>query len=256
MAYLEDNAGLFYVFDGIVREWTAPMFVDMENSKVIYEVIRIIDKVPLFFEDHFLRMARSLAALGMRLEMGEGGLIGCIKLLLKSNSEYFCNIKIMVFEADGVQKTLLSLVSHYPSEAEINNGVPVGLLQIERNDPNVKMLHMSYKEAVNKKMREGGFFEVLLVNNEGCITQGGKSNVFFVIKDRIFYRTGNCVLKGVTRKYVFEACEAAGFEVIETSVATSRLDLVEGAFLSGTSIKALPISLIEDRPFCPPTIRP
>jgi len=37
-----------------------------------------------------------------------------------------------------------------------------------------------------------------------------------------------------------------GYEVVETSIAASRLHEAEGVFLSGTSPKVLPVSSIDD----------
>ena len=54
------------------------------------------------------------------------------------------------------------------------------------------------------------------------------------------------MLKGITRKYVFEACRNAGFDVGEEFVRADEIDEIEGCFLSGTSIKVLPVRSIDD----------
>ena len=90
---------------------------------------------------------------------------------------------------------------------------------------------------------------MLLVNDRGMITEGSKSNAFFVKNNAIYTAPGDAVLKGITRKYVFEACNNAGFDVKEQFIAADELKDISGAFLSGTSIKVLPISTIDGRTY-------
>jgi len=263
---MDDNVGLFYVVDGRVKDSADPGPAGMEGHKVVYEVVRVVDGVLLFYSDHFSRMVHSFNAIGMHLNITAGTLGEYARILLKVNGCRSCNIKIAVFEAESRQKCLLYISkSHYPSRDEIMVGVPAGLLRIERRDPNIKLLNNAYREAVSARIREGGYYEVLLVNDEGFITEGSKSNVFFIKGNKIFTAPGAYVLKGVTRKYVIEACRTAGFEVVEAFTGAAGLgtvdgvtgleavdgvaghETVDGIFLSGTSIKVLPVSVVEDR---------
>jgi branched-chain amino acid aminotransferase len=166
--------------------------------------------------------------------------------LFNANGLNNCNFKLIVFEASGRQKSVLYInKSYYPSEDQACNGVPVGLVKLERHDPNAKIINTVYKQEVNDRIQKGNFFEVLLINKDGKITEGSKSNVFFVKNGQIYTAPGDSVLKGVTRKYVLEACRITGCGVFEEFVDEAELPYVEGAFLSGTSIKALPIASIE-----------
>lgn len=247
---MEDNIGAFYISNGTVRSAVTPEYVDILRNRVVYEVVRIIDSVPLFFEDHFIRMENSFKAIGGELKLSAGVLKAGIRSLLKANGSSCCNVKLTVYEGTDAQKYLMYISkSSYPGQEEISRGVPVGLLRLERQNPNAKVLNKSYKEAVVESINSGSFFEVLLVNRDNGITEGSKSNVFFFRGGRIFTAPGSEVLKGVTRKYVLEACKAAGYDVVEGMVNTDMLEEVEGLFLSGTSIKVLPISEVDRRKF-------
>lgn len=247
---MDDNAGAFYISNGAVRSADIPEKVDMTKNRIVYEVIRVIDRVPLFFEDHIERMQNSFKAIGGALELPLDTLKDGISSLIEANASVSCNIKLTVYEGGDGQKYIMYISkSYYPDNEEITRGVPVGLLNLERQNPNAKILNQSYREAVAESMRRGGFYEVLLVNRKNGITEGSKSNVFFFRDGRIFTAPGTEVLKGITRKYVLEACAAAGFDVVESLVRTDELEKVEGLFLSGTSIKVLPISEVEGRRF-------
>lgn len=245
---MEDNAGKFYIEDGVVKDAAQMETIDWEAGNKVYEVIRIIDGVPLFFEDHYTRMGQSLHSIGGILTLQAVDLKKQIAQLVKANDQINCNVKFLVFVANDRQKRVGYVSkSYYPSTEQVNKGVAVGLLQLERATPNVKLLNQTYKQTVKKKIVENKFFEVLLVNHNENITEGSASNAFFVKDNKIFTAPGEAVLKGITRQYVFEACKNAGYEVTEAFTSVSELDQVEGAFLSGTSIKVLPIATINDK---------
>jgi len=247
MIYMEDQAGRYYILDGAVREASEPVRVETASGRTAYEVIRIIRGVPLFYQDHYDRIKATFKSIGLPLEMDAGQLTDDMKKLLKVNGLSNCNVKAVLFDEAGKQRKLIYISrSYYPSEEEASRGVKAGLFRIERQNPNAKLINQTYKDAVNKKIQEGGYFEVLLVDSLGRITEGSKSNAFFVKGNKIFTAPGQFVLKGITRKYVFEACKSAGFEVVEEFIGADSLVQADGAFFSGTSIKVLPIRTIDE----------
>ena len=244
---MEDNVGQFFIHNGAVKSASEPVYADTTSGRSAYEVIRVIDGVPLFFEDHYDRMAGTFKAIGKLLEMTQDQLAGDIKKLLAANNTKMCNVKVVVSDTgEGQQQVVYLSRSYYPSEAEADVGVNTGLIRIERKNPNAKILNKSYKDAVSEKMADGGFFEVLLVNDQGMITEGSRSNTFFVKNGAICTAPGDSVLKGITRKYVIEACNNAGYAVKEQFIDAEELKNIDGAFLSGTSIKVLPIRKIDE----------
>jgi len=248
MIYMKDNSGKYFLLNGIIKNDSETISIDSTSGNAAYEVIRIINGVPLFFEDHYERMKGSLEAIGLLLEENAWKIKDSISRLLAANEIDNCNVKIVIFE-DEVSGQLTQLFyiskSYYPPRELADTGVKTGLLQIERNNPNAKVLNHGYKNAVTAKIQEGGYFEVLLLDSNGRITEGSKSNAFFIKGNSIFTAPGEFVLRGITRQYVFEACRNAGFEVIEQFVEAGELHKIDAAFLSGTSIKVLPIKNID-----------
>jgi len=242
-----DNIGLWYVLNHSVEQAEQLDNISIPDKQVVYEVIRIIEGVPLFLEDHYFRLKESYTLLGLKLLISEENLKTQIQKLIKACNQKNCNVKIMVYTDEQGQQNCLAYLSkyYYPSKEEIEKGVPVSLVEWEREHPNAKLLNTLYKETVSKKIAQEKVFEVLLVNSQNKITEGSRSNVFFVRGKTAFTAPDGYVLKGITRKFIFEACKKAGVEVIEKLVDTDELDTMEGVFISGTSIKVLPVSSID-----------
>lgn len=245
---MTDNVGAFLLINNQIVE-NADKRVNFDRyNKVVYEVIRIIGSVPLFWEDHIVRLKKSLSLAGRELDITSKELMEQCRKLLKVNRKSDCNIKLILCEDDGEQICIMYISkSYYPGKNEIENGVKVILLQLERENPNIKLVNHTYKELVSKKIEENKVFEILLVDHDKKITEGSKSNLFFVKGEKVFTAPGEYVLKGITRQYVIEACNRLGIEVIETLINMEDIDEMEGAFISGTSIKVLPISHIDDK---------
>lgn len=269
---MDNNGVKYFIQNGKLLSTEVQPQVPSSKGRVVYEVIRVIDGVPLFLEDHYQRMIDSMRMLGIRIlpdltesekpeaipDDGEildhhespmtlPGLKDEIRRLGDIHSLVNFNVRLEVYEDEGavLNRVLRVSPSHYPDAETIERGVPVGLITLERQNPNAKVVNASYKEKVERKMAEDGVFEVLLVDGDNRITEGSRSNVFFIKGGKAFTAPGEAVLKGITRQYVLEACRRAGVEVVEEMVSVADLGLVTGVFLSGTSIKVLPVSSIE-----------
>lgn len=247
---MEDNAGKFYISNGNIQLVDILDDYNLQNFKVVYEVIRIINKTPLFFEEHYFRMKNSILSLGESINIKEQELDKQIRKLVDVNGLSNCNVKVIVYTDLGKQHYLLYISkSYYPVKEDFERGVPLGLLHWEREKPNVKQVNHKYKELVAKKIKEDNVFEVLLVNSDDKITEGSRSNVFFVKGSKVYTSPGEYVLKGITRQYVFNACKMSDVEVIETLIGLDSLKDMEGVFISGTSIKVLPVSNIDNNKY-------
>jgi len=214
----------------------------------IYEVIRVIDGIPLFLEDHLERMRISGELVGVSINRSDEEIEKDIMKLIEANGVENLNIKLLCANIEGEGQVLLAyfIKSFYPPEEYYRDGIHTILFHHERENPNAKVLKSSFKEEVAKKLEENKAFEALLVNNDGYITEGSRSNMFFVKENKIYTAPKGTVLLGITRQHIMEVCKELSIEVVEENIHVDDLDRLEGAFMSGTSVNVLPISTIED----------
>lgn len=247
---MKDNVGDFYILNGSIMTVDGMQEVDAEKYKIVYEVIRIIDNVPLYLEDHYQRLLNSLKMLGLPLNLSMSELKIEITKLVHENKLQNCNAKLIMYHQDGKQNYMIYISkSYYPSLEEVEAGIHTSLFQWVRNDPNAKVLNAKYKEEVSRRMADNNAFELLLVNEEGKITEGSKSNSFFIKGSKAYTAPGNLVLKGITRQYILEACRRVGVQVVEALIAVDDLKNIDGLFISGTSIKVLPVASVDSMKF-------
>lgn len=226
---------------------------NVENFNIdrqVYEVIRMVDGIALFLEDHYERLISSVRISGLHLDMDLSAFRQNIAQLTILNQQQNGNVKFILSEEGKVNYWSFSYISHsYPSFIDYQTGVATGLLFAERENPNAKVIQNKVREKANQLIGEKKLYEVLLVDRNGMITEGSRSNVFFV-KDKSFYTapTSN-VLEGITRKKVLECLEELNFTIIEKAVPIAEIGAFDAVFLTGTSPKVLPVNCIDTNQF-------
>jgi len=136
-------------------------------------------------------------------------------------------------------------VAHkYPKAQQYSEGVNCGILNAERENPNAKVFQTSVRQQANDLILQNNFYEVLLVDRNGLVTEGSRSNVFFIEGEKIVTPTAQKVLLGITRQKTIQCANVLGYKVSEEDVSLSKLANFDAAFITGTSPKILPISIV------------
>ncbi|MBZ2175857.1 aminotransferase class IV [Schnuerera sp. xch1] len=238
----------YYMVDGNLQSTEDLEIFQGIKKAPIYEVIRIMDGIPLFLKDHLNRMRRSADLVGVSIDREDSQIEKDIKELVLKNKVKNLNIKLLHTDIKGIGQVLLVyfIKSFYPPEQYYKEGIHTILYNYERENPNAKVLKTYFKEEIAKQLEEKNAFEALLVNKDGYITEGSRSNMFFVRKDKIYTAPKGAVLLGITRKYILKICEELNIKVIEENIHIDDLLKLDGVFMSGTSVNVLPIATIDD----------
>lgn len=221
---------------------------NIEDS--VYEVIRIVDSVALFVEDHYQRMLNSIELQGIGCQITLSEFRHQIAKLISANKQKEGNVKFVCFVSENQSKWALSFIPHsYPSGDEYKNGVKTDLFFGERTNPNVKVIQLDLRDRANEMIATNKLYEVLLVDKFGRITEGSRSNVFFVKSGTFYTAPASLILVGITRQKVIECIEKLSFNLIEKAISLEELKSFDAAFVTGTSPKILPISEIGKQQF-------
>lgn len=220
-------------------------------SRTLYEVIRVISGTPIFLERHMERLEASARLVESTVSPIADNIRNSIQELIKANNSPESNIKILVYNLENDTPDYMAYFIHssYPAAEEYKKGVHAVLLREERSNPNAKVVNDRFKERVAKALADTGAYEALLVNSRNEITEGSRSNLFFVKNNVVYTAPKDSVLIGITRVCVFELCEKQGIKIEETPINVSMLKDMDGVFMTGTSPKLLPISTIDDMHF-------
>lgn len=244
--------GNYYYLNGNIFKAGEEEYIP-SGDVTFYEVIRTRKGIPMFFDDH---MKRLIDGISTRYEI-IGNIAEEVRAGLDtlSGTESFdeINIKVSVsFTGQEYSVHLCYIESFYPSDEMIRSGARLILYHAERFDPGVKILNDRLRLSVNEALQRKDAYEALLVNREGYITEGSRSNVFFVAHDRKIYTApDSMVLPGITRKQVITLCKSEGIELVFEPVRSDEISGFQSVFITGTSPMVLPARSVDDTFFGP-----
>jgi branched-chain amino acid aminotransferase len=246
---MDEPIGRYVVQDGLLR---ARVTAGAAPPGSVYEVVRIIDGAPLFLEEHVGRLARSATLAGLPSDVTAPRLRKLVAGLSAACDIRSGNVRVVWGLSAPAQRPALLICfikSRYPDDEMYKRGVRVGLMRGERSAPAVKRSDTPVRREADRLLEGGGFYEVLLVNGDGFITEGSRTNVFFAGDDRLVTPPAESVLTGITRRKVLEIAREDGIDVIEESVREPDIGGFRSIFLTGTSAKVLPVRSVGGRSF-------
>jgi branched-chain amino acid aminotransferase len=240
-----------------VGEASVPLSnIEYQYGFGVYETIRIANGMTFFLDEHLERLMESARIIGLEHPFAPGAIAQNIHELVEKNSAQTCNVKILLIGARTKEEAMLIILCLnplFPDKKLYRDGVACSTYKFERPFPHAKTLNMLQSYLAYRGAREVGAYDALLLDPEGHITEGTRSN-FFCIKDRtIFSPPEDRTLLGVTRKAVLQVATQNGFKFEERTIAVDDLGNYDGAFLTSTSSKIMPVRSVDDHMFPGPS---
>lgn len=226
---------------------------DLKYEFEVYEVLRVINKKPLFLKEHTERLVKSLNIIGIQDKAQLDNVENSIRKLCEVYKDINFNIKIVLgIEAKSIRDYyIVPIFQEYPSENLYAEGIYVVTTRIERINPNAKVWDYDYKAHIANVLEKTKAYETILVDESGYMTEGSRSNIFFVYQGNIWTAPDDKVLRGVTRDKVIEVANRLGIKIVKENLSIDKLEKCEGAFMTGTSVHILPIKQIDNKIFEP-----
>lgn len=213
----------------------------------IYEVLRMARGNPIFFADHMERLVTSLKLQKKEILADIPTLRKSIISLTRSDKKRESNLKIVFNYNNGATNYLVySIEPIYPSETQYKKGVKGILFFAERKDPASKVINHKLRSSIYHKLILEGAYEAILVNENNLITEGSRSNIFFLKGDILVTAPDNVILNGITRKKILEICNENEIRVEFTSVRVQEITDYDAVFMTGTSPMVLPFCCIDN----------
>ncbi|MBK3517785.1 aminotransferase class IV [Carboxylicivirga marina] len=220
----------------------------IENDETcIYEVFRIENGKPLFLQAHLERFDNSLAISGKEINFNTKQISNRLKLLFSANDIQNGNVKLDYrIKNDGEAIFMAYFIPvKYPGELEKREGIRCSLQFSERHHPQAKIYNPDVRGKANSIIEQGQTYETILVNSNNCLTEGSRSNLFFIKDNTLFTADDSLVLPGIMRKQMLLIADKLKIQVVFRAVMLEEMETMEAAFITGTSPRLLPIKQLD-----------
>jgi branched-chain amino acid aminotransferase len=220
------------------------------EGESVYEVLRLIGGNPLFFPDHMERLETSVKLQNKELLADISTIRKAIISLSRSVKKRESNLKIVFNYNKGVTNYLIyNIEASYPTEMQYKSGVKGILFFAERKEPESKVINHRLRSSIYHKLIAEGAYEAILVNEENLITEGSRSNIFFLRGDTLVTAPDNVILSGITRKHILEICIENKIRVEFACVHADKIKEYDAVFMTGTSPMVLAFNIIDNTIF-------
>jgi branched-chain amino acid aminotransferase len=216
----------------------------------VYEVLRMSKGNPVFFSDHMERLATSVKLMNKKLLAEPAVIKKDIIRLTRSDKKREANLKIIFnYNHDATNYLVYFIEPIYPSEIQYKKGVKGILFFAERKEPESKVINHRLRSSIYHKLILESAYEAILVNENNLITEGSRSNIFFIKGDILVTAPDNVILNGITRKYILGICKENKIRVELKCVNADKINEYDAVFMTGTSPIVLPFYCIGENFF-------
>lgn len=232
-----------------IEEATIPLSnIEYAYGFGVYENIRVVKGRPLFLPDHIERLFASCQAIDLKQTYSADQLSQWIHdLVAKIEADAF-NLKLLLIGATDPKDAVLSIIPlapKFPDKKLYSKGASAITVQYDRQFPQAKTLNMLGSYLAFKKAKEAGSEDALLINRDGCLTEGTRTNFLAFRGQTIISPPLKDILLGVTLKHIMTVASDAGLKVIHEPIPLSGLASIDGACITSTSSKIMPLSTID-----------
>lgn len=223
------------------------------EGRGIYEVFRVIDGTPLFLTEHLERYYHSVELAGFTFDLSMEQLKRRMRTLLESNGLKHGNVQFHLTLHPDLGNLFMAWVAthRYPTVEEYEEGVELTSLNAVRNNPHLKSMNLPARLLANELIDKEDVYEVLFVDNKNIVTEGSRSNIFFIKDGKIYTPSLSLVLDGITRSEVVGIVLRNRVGLHNTVIPFDTIGQFDAAFLTSTSMNLLPVRKIDDHSFDP-----
>ena len=237
----------------LINEDEAKIFVADKGyffDFAVYSSIKIIQGKIFFPEYHISRLFESAELIDLKHKFEKGDVIFWLHKLVKADEIRDALLRvILIGDPDKNNEAKLFIFSvggltFYPDKL-YRQGAKVITYKGERRIPKSKtkdllMSFLAYREA-----KKQDALDALLIDNQGNIREGTRSN-FFAIKNQVIITPpSEKVLEGITKKIIIEAVKN-NFKIRYKDIPLENIKSYDEFFISSTLMDVMPIRQIDE----------
>lgn len=213
----------------------------------VFETMRTYEGKIFRLDDHLSRLIYGLKAIGIDPTSKQY----LKKIVLESiRRKKATNARIKLIVWQGSNKINYAIIISKLDVLPKCFSATISAIRQNENSPLCHVKSLNYLSFIlaRKFAQEKNFDEALLLNSAGILTEGTRTNLFFVKNNCLFTPSLDCgCLCGVTRKVVFEIANKYKIKLIEGRFKKESLFSCDEAFLTNSLIEVMPLAKINNR---------
>lgn len=231
----------------------SPGQVGFMNGWGVFSTLRVSDGVLFAFDRHYRRMRRDAELMRVSFNIAPDGLETALLRLVDANAAWNATLRVAIirnrggiFEGPQISRDA-DLVAFTADLTDWGEGVRLMYVPHGRFGASpftgTKVTSWAQNLTWYEEAHQRGFDEVILLNENGQVSECTSANIFAVQKDSVWtppLGTSGC-LPGVTRAILLEEIRIPGLSIIEREFGPSELEESDQVFITSTTRDLLPV---------------
>ena len=229
----------------------------------VFEGIRAYNGRVFRLNEHLDRLYDSAHAIALNIPLTKEEMVEAILETLLRNNYKDAYIRPIVTRGDGDlgldplkcphQNIFILTMKWGAMYGDLyEKGLTAVTVGIRRNrsdtlPPNIKSLNYLNNILAKIEANEKGGDEAIILDTNGCISEGSGDNIFTVKNDIIYTPPTINNLKGITRAATIELAKKNNYAMLETDLGLFDLYTADEIFVTGTAAEIAPITKIDGR---------
>jgi branched-chain amino acid aminotransferase len=229
----------------------------------LFETLRVYRGHIFKLDDHLARLTRGAAELGIPLPIDAFGLAEAAHEALRANelarSDAALRITLTrgpgqrgLLPPDDTRPTLIISAAAYQAPVRRDGFTVITSERARRNEGSItaRLKSLGYLDNVVAQVeaRAAGVDEAILLNNQGAVACGSRSNIFAVIKGKLLTPPiEEGALPGITRATILHLCKELSIQTAEARLGHGDLAKAEEVFLTNSLLEIVPVRRVDGR---------
>jgi branched-chain amino acid aminotransferase len=228
------------------------------NGWGVFSTLRVHHGVLFAWERHYARMAKDAALMRVPMPWGSVEMQEHLQKLIAANDARESTLRVIVLRNQGgmwqgpaANTHPADLIAFTTGLKDWGASVRLGLVPQARHGRNAyagtKILSWSMNLCMYEEAQRHGYDEVLLLNEDGDVSELTSANIFAVFGDTVLtppLHSSGC-LPGITRAILLEEINVPGIKVEEGVLKPADLERADGLFITSSTRDLLPVAEIE-----------
>jgi D-alanine transaminase len=231
-------------------------------ADAVYEVWSVFGGRLADLDGHMRRLARSLGELRIAMPMAPSSLIVVLNEVIRRNRITEGMVYLQVSRGvaprdhvfpEGVSPSIVITARPVDRQAAADRAAKgirtISVPDIRWGRCDIKTVGLLPAVLAKQQAKEKGATEVIFIDREGFVAEGGSTNVFIVGDDGVIRtRALNAnILAGITRDTLFGLIKTAGYELREEAFDLATLKKAREVFVTAATSLVMPVVEVDSQ---------
>jgi len=218
----------------------------------LFETMRSFKGRIVYLDRHLDRIDGACKFIDMhRPAMARNKLIKNIESLVRMSGFSDARVRVVFLKSAPRTEVLITAKKYTPFTKDFyERGFKVCVSSFRQDENSyfaqLKTINRLFYRMILEQARKKKFDESLILNTCGDITEGSRSNIFFVKDKTIYTPELSCgCLPGITRSVIFDFAKANKIKLCEGKFTLKDISYSDEAFLTNSMLGVMPVESIE-----------